>query len=306
VDDMQILRTPDDRFAGLPDFPWEPAYTDVSADGVTLRMAYVQAGPADGPVVLLLHGEPSWSFLYRWMIGPLAAEGFRVIAPDLIGFGRSDKPAAREDYSYDRHVGWVRSLLDALGLADITLFCQDWGGLIGLRLVGEQPERFRAVVAANTGLPTGEHSLGPAFEAWRSYAQETPVFRAGKIVNGGSVRQLSDAEMAAYDAPFPDETYQAGARVFPMLVPASPDAPGAAANRAAWQGLRGFDRPFRTAFGDSDPITGGMAAPLQKFIAGAQGQEHRIVEGAGHFCQEDAGPELAEIVARAARAGAGG
>ena len=303
---MQVLRTPDDRFVDLPDFGWQPAYAEVGADGVTLRMAYVQAGPADGPVVLLLHGEPSWSFLYRWMIGPLAGAGFRVIAPDLIGFGRSDKPAARDDYSYDRHVGWVGSLLDTLGLADITLFGQDWGGLIGLRLVGEQPNRFRAVVASNTGLPTGEHSMGPAFEAWRRYSQETPVFRAGKIVNGGSVRQLTEAEVAAYDAPFPDETYQAGARVFPMLVPATPDAPGAAANRAAWQGLRAFDRPFVTAFGDSDPITGGMAPVLQKLIPGAQGQEHPTVVGAGHFCQEDAGAELAAIVARTARAGAGG
>jgi haloalkane dehalogenase len=298
---MQILRTPDECFADLPDFPWPPGYAEVAAEGVSLRMAYVQAGPADGPVVLLLHGEPSWSFLYRSMIGPLAADGFRVIAPDLIGFGRSDKPAERDAYSYDRHVGWVRSLIDALGLDDITLFGQDWGGLIGLRLVGEQPARFRAVVASNTGLPTGEHPLGPAFTAWRQYSQDTPNFRAGKIVNGGSVRELSAAEIAAYDAPFPDDTYQAGARVFPMLVPETPDAPGAAANRAAWVGLRDYDRPFVTAFGDSDKITGGLAAPLQKLIAGAQGREHPLLVGAGHFCQEDAGAALAALIARTAR-----
>jgi haloalkane dehalogenase len=301
---MQILRTPDERFADLPDFPWQPAYAEVSAEGVALRMAYVQDGPADGPVVLLLHGEPSWSYLYRWMIPPLAAEGFRVLAPDLIGFGRSDKPADRAAYSYDRHVGWVVSLLDALRLDDITLFGQDWGGLIGLRIVGEQPERFRAVVAANTGLPTGHQPLGPAFEAWRRYSQETPQFHAGRIVNGGTCRELSPAEIAAYDAPFPDETYQAGAREFPMLVPETPDAPGAAANRAAWIGLAGYDRPFVTAFGDSDPITGGLAAPLQKLIAGAAGQQHHTLQNAAHFCQEDAGAELAAIVARTARAGA--
>ncbi|HEY3604220.1 MAG TPA: haloalkane dehalogenase [Sporichthyaceae bacterium] len=296
---MQILRTPDECFADLPDFPWAPAYTEVEAEGIALRMAYVAAG--DGPVVLLLHGEPSWSFLYRSMIGPLVDAGFRVIAPDLIGFGRSDKPAERDAYSYDRHVGWVGSLLDALGLGDITLFGQDWGGLIGLRLVGEQPGRFRAVVASNTGLPTGERPLGPAFAAWRTYSQETPNFRAGKIVNGGSVRQLTPAEIAAYDAPFPDDTYQAGARAFPMLVPETPDAPGAANNRAAWVGLAAYDRPFVTAFGDADAITGGMAAPLQKLIAGAQGQDHRLVAGAGHFCQEDAGPELAALIAETAQ-----
>jgi haloalkane dehalogenase len=303
---MQILRTPDARFVDLPDFPWQPAYTEVSAEGVTVRMAHVQAGAADGPVVLLLHGEPSWSFLYRWMIPPLAAEGFRVIAPDLIGFGRSDKPADRADYSYDRHVGWVVSLLDALQLDDITLFAQDWGGLIGLRIVGEQPVRFRAVVAANTGLPTGEHSLGPAFEAWRRFSQESPGFEVGRIVNNGTFRELSAAEIAAYDAPFPDEEYKAGARAFPMLVPGTPDAPGAAANRAAWVGLAAFDRPFVTAFGDSDPISAGMAAPLQKLIAGAAGQEHRTLRNAAHFCQEDAGPELAAMVARTARAAAVG
>jgi haloalkane dehalogenase len=236
------------------------------------------------------------------MIPPLAAEGFRVLAPDLIGFGRSDKPTDREAYSYDRHVGWVVSLLDTLHLEDITLFGQDWGGLIGLRIVGEQPARFRAVVAANTGLPTGHHSLGPAFEAWRRYSQETPQFGVGRIVNGGTYRELSAAEIAAYDAPFPDETYKAGARAFPMLVPGTAEAPGAAANRAAWIGLAAFDRPFVTAFGDSDPITAGMAAPLQKLIAGAAKQEHRTLQNTAHFCQEDAGAELAAIVARAARA----
>ncbi|WP_354701765.1 Haloalkane dehalogenase [Paraconexibacter sp. AEG42_29] len=299
---MEILRTPEDRFADLPDFPWPASYAEVEADGIAVRMAYVEAGPSDGPVVLLLHGEPSWSFLYRFMIGPLADDGFRVIAPDLIGFGRSDKLVGTASYSYDRHARWVASLLDALGLDDITLFCQDWGGLLGLRIVGEQPGRFRAVVASNTGLPTGEQDLGPAFAAWRKFSQEVDEFPVGGIVNGGTGRELTAAEIAAYDAPFPDDSYKAAARIFPTLVPAEPDAPGAAENRAAWIGLAAFDGPFVTAFGDSDPITRGGDRPFQKLVAGAAGQTHHTVAGAAHFCQEDAGPELARIVADTARA----
>jgi haloalkane dehalogenase len=294
---MEILRTPKERFAAVPDFAWPIRCVEVEADGIAVRMAFVDAGPADGPVALLLHGEPSWSFLYRWMIGPLVEQGLRVIVPDLIGFGRSDKPAERSAYTYDRHVTWLADLLDALELRDITLFCQDWGGLLGLRIVGEQPERFAAVVASNTGLPTGEHPLGEGFEAWRRYSQEVEDFQVGRIVDGGTGRALSDAEIAAYDAPFPDDRYKAGARVFPALVPGSPDAPGAAANRAAWQGLLRFERPFVTAFGDADPITRGGDAVLQKLIPGAAGQPHRTLAGAAHFSQEDAGPELAALVA---------
>jgi len=298
---MEILRTPDERFADLPDWHWEPSYVEVEADGIRARMAYVDAGPADGRVVLLAHGEPSWSYLYRFMIGPLTEQGLRVIAPDLIGFGRSDKPVDRDAYSYDRHVAWLTGLLDALDLRDITLFCQDWGGLLGLRIVGEQPERFAGVVVSNTGLPTGEHSLGPAFEAWRAFSQQSEEFPIGHIVNGGTGRELSPQEIAAYDAPFPDDRYKAGARMFPALVPSEPDAPGAAANRAAWEGLMRFERPFVTAFGDSDPITKGGDAPFVKLVPGAAGQPHRTIEGAAHFCQEDAGPELAAIVAEVAQ-----
>ena len=293
---MEILRTPEHRFERLPGFAWEPLYVDVEAEGVSLRMAYVEDGPADGPVVLLLHGEPSWSFLYRHMIGPLAASGCRVIAPDLVGFGRSDKPAERSAYTYDRHVGWVSSLLDALELQDITLFGQDWGGLIGLRIVGEQPGRFAAVVASNTGLPTGEQSLGEAFEAWRRFSQEAPSFDIGQIVNAGTARTLDGDEIAAYDAPFPDDRYKAGARQFPALVPNTPDAPGAAAARAAWEGLRTFDRPFVCAFGDSDPITRGGDEAFLELVPGAAGQAHRTIAEAAHFCQEDAGQALAETI----------
>jgi haloalkane dehalogenase len=299
---MDILRTPDERFADLPDFPWAPQYADVTAEGHTVRMAYIDEGPRDGRPVLLLHGEPSWSFLYRSMVAPLAAAGLRVVAPDLIGFGRSDKPAAREDYTYARHVAWVADLVARhLDLRGATLFGQDWGGLIGLRVAAEHEERFAAIVASNTFLPTGDQSLGEGFEAWRAFSQQVPEFPVGRIVDGGTARALSDAEIAAYDAPFPDESYKEGARQVPVLVPAGPDDPAAAANRAAWDVLRAWRKPFVCAFGDQDPITRGADAVLRKLIPGAEGQTHETLAGAAHFSQEDAGPRLAEIVAAVAR-----
>ena len=293
---MDVLRTPDERFAHLPEWPYAPRYLDVAADGgPALRMHYVDEGPRDADPVLLLHGEPSWAFLYRTMIGPLVAAGHRVVAPDLVGFGRSDKPAAREDYTYARHVDWTRALLEQLDLRAITLFGQDWGGLIGLRLVGEHPDRFARVVASNTFLPTGDQPAGEAFEAWRTFSQTVPEFPVGRILQGGTARELPDDVLRAYDAPFPDESYKAGARAFPALVPTTPDDPASAANRAAWETLRAFDKPFLTAFGDSDPITRGADAVLQEHIAGAQGLPHTTVSGA-HFVQEDAGPELARVI----------
>lgn len=297
---MQVVRTPEERFAELPDFPWPPQYLDVEGPGAPrVRMAYVEAGPGDGPVVVLLHGEPSWSFLYRKMIAPLSAAGCRVLAPDLIGFGRSDKPTSVDDYSYARHVAWMASWFEQLGLGDVTLFCQDWGGLIGLRLVGERPDWFARVVASNTFLPTGDQPLGRAFEAWREFCLTTPTLDIGSIVAKGTARGLDPDVQAAYDAPFPDESYKAGARVFPKLVPASPDDPAAAANRAAWQVLMQWNKPFLTAFGDSDPITKGADMLLQSLIPGAKGQPHTTIERAGHFVQEDAGAELAQVVLRA-------
>lgn len=300
---MEILRTPDERFAGLPGWPYESRFAEVG-DG--LRMAYVDVGPPAGRPVLLLHGEPSWSYLYRSMIGPLADAGLRVIAPDLIGFGRSDKPAAREDYTYASHMMWLTTLVvDVLGLRDVVLFGQDWGGLLGLRLAAEQEDRFGAIVASNTFLPTGDRPLGEGFEQWRAFSQNVPEFPVGVIVNGGTARDLSPAEVAAYDAPFPDESYKSGARQFPALVPAAPDDPAAPANRAAWEVLQRWDKPFVCAFGDQDPITRGADRVLRELIPGAAGQAHVTVEGAAHFCQEDAGPELAEvIVATAATAAA--
>jgi haloalkane dehalogenase len=296
---MKTLRTPDERFENLPDFDFAPHYAEV-ADGAggTLRVHYLREGAPDAPVVLLLHGEPSWSFLYRKMIPVLTAAGLQVVAPDLVGFGRSDKPTERSDYSYAAHVGWMRELLfDQLDLTEVTLVCQDWGGLIGLRLVGEHPDRFARVVAANTMLPTGDVSPGEAFFNWQRFSQEVEVFPTGFIVNSGCATDLSPEVQAAYDAPFPDETYKAGARAFPMLVPSSPDDPAHDANVAAWVGLAAFPRPFLTAFSDSDPITKGGYRVLQSQIAGAQGQPHTTIEGGGHFLQEDRGPELARVVA---------
>lgn len=299
---MDVVRTPDERFEQLPGYPWAPAYTEVPAgDGsdAVLRVHYVDDGPADAAeTVLLLHGEPSWSYLYRTMVPPLVAAGHRCVAPDLVGFGRSDKPAARTDYTYARHVGWLTAaLFDNLDLADVTLVCQDWGGLLGLRLVGEHPKRFRRVVAANTGLPTGDTAMGDAFMAWQRFSQEVETMPIGAIVNGGCTTDLDPEVVAAYDAPFPDERYKEGARQFPLLVPTRPDDPAAEANRRAWETLRAFDRPFLCAFSDSDPITRGADAQFMAEVPGARGRPHTTIEGGGHFLQEDRGPALAAVVA---------
>jgi haloalkane dehalogenase len=295
---METLRTPDERFTDLPDFPFEPHYVEVpDGDGGSLRVHYLDEGPPEGGIVLLMHGEPSWSYLYRRMIPVLTRAGLRAIAPDLVGFGRSDKPAHRTDYTYQRHVDWMRAaLFDALDLSAVTLVCQDWGGLIGLRLVGEHPDRFARVVAANTFLPTGDNHPGEAFLAWQRFSQEVETFPVGAIVNGGCVTDLAPEVVAAYDAPFPDESYKEGARQFPVLVPTRPDDPASAANRAAWGVLEQYDRPFLTAFSDRDPITAGADRVLRERIPGAAGQPHTTIEGGGHFLQEDRGEELARVV----------
>ncbi|WP_420427907.1 haloalkane dehalogenase [Algiphilus sp.] len=294
---MKLLRTPEERFARLPDFPYAPHYTDL--DGV--RMAHVEDGPKDGPVVLLLHGEPTWSFLYRHMIPPLAQAGMRAMAPDLIGFGRSDKPTRVSDYSYQRHVDWVWQWVEAQGLREITLFCQDWGSLIGLRLAGSYPERFARVVVGNGMLPTAEHGVPLAFHLWRAFALYAPIFPAGRIVDIGSARRLSKAERQAYDAPFPSSRYQAGARAFPALVPTHANDPAVPANRAAWQVLGNFHKPFLTVFGTGDPILGRADRALQRHVPGAAGQPHDRLPG-GHFIQEDQGPALAQRILALIRA----
>lgn len=294
---MKALRTPDEFFNKLPDYAFLPHYINVD-DGESgeLRMHYLDEGSPDAPVVLMLHGEPSWAYLYRKMIPLVVAAGYRVIAPDLIGFGRSDKPIERTDYTFQRHVDWGNSLLDQLQIYDITLVCQDWGGMIGLRLVGEQPARFARVVAANTSLMTGDYDPGEYFLKWLAYSQTVPDFNAGDIVQKGVTVQLPDDVIAAYNAPFPDDRYKAGARQFPTLVPIKPDDPAASACRAAWSGLMQFRKPFLTAFSDKDPITAAGAAVLQKLIPGCKGQPHTTIVNGGHFLQEDQGEQFAQVV----------
>ena len=290
---MEALRTPDERFTGLPGYAFGPHYL-TTRDG--LRIHHVDEGSRGAAPVLMLHGEPSWSYLYRKMIPIVAAAGHRVVAPDLIGFGRSDKPVRRADYTYQRHVDWMWAVIESLDLRRVTLVCQDWGGLIGLRLVAEHPERFARVVAANTFLPTGDQPAGPAFLAWQKYSQETPDFHVGGIVKGGCAGDLPPDVIAAYDAPFPDDRHKAGARQFPLLVPTSPEDPAAAPNRKAWEVLRRWEKPFLTAFSDGDPITRGGDRRFQQAIPGAKGQAHATIAGGGHFLQEDRGEELARVV----------
>lgn len=294
---MQFLRTPEECFANLPGYTFAPHYVQVpdGEDG-SLRLHYVDEGPRDGEVVLLLHGEPSWSYLYRKMVPILASAGLRAVAPDLIGFGKSDKPCERADYTYARHVAWIWSCIDQLQLEAITLVCQDWGSLIGLRLAGEHPERFARVVVANGGMPTGDQQLPEAFFTWREFSQTVDVLPVGMIIAGGCAMPVSPEIVAAYEAPFPDERYKAGARQFPALVPAHPEDPASAANRSAWAALMKWEKPFLTAFSDKDPITRGGDKLLQSLVPGTRGQPHTTVRDAGHFLQEDKGEELAQVV----------
>lgn len=300
---MDALRTPDDRFDDLPGYPFAPRYAEVAADGGTadgsrLRMHYLDEGPADAAVTfVLLHGEPSWSYLYRTMIPILVAAGHRCVAPDLIGFGRSDKPTEGANYTFASHVEWMRELLfDRLALDGVTLFGQDWGGMIGLRLVGEHPERFARVCIGNSGLPTGDEHTADALAKWQEFARTTPTFPIGDVIRFGCTGELTPEVVAAYEAPFPDESHKAGARVFPSLIPTSPDDEASAANRAAWESLARFERPFLCAFSDRDPITAGADARLLDTVPGTAGQPHTTIVGAGHFLQEDAGEEVAKLL----------
>jgi len=297
-DVVRVLRTPDDRFTELPDFAYEPHYAEVpDPDGGTLRMSYVAAGPTDGPVVLLLHGEPSWSYLYRTMLPVLAGAGLRAIAPDLVGFGRSDKPAEVTDHSYARHVEWLRALVcDVLELRGVTFVGQDWGGLLGMRLVAEHPDRFSGIVAANTGLPTGDQEMPEEWWDFHDTVANAQTLDVARFVRAGTRRELPAAVCAAYDAPFPDETYKAGPRALPALVPTNPDDPASDANRFAWAKLSMMDIPFLCAFADGDPITGSMKSVLLRTMRGAQELDHPVIVDAGHFLQEDAGERLAGVV----------
>ncbi len=303
---MRALRTPDERFADLPDFPFESHYVEIpatpeeggqNADDGELRVHYLDEGPADAAPVLLLHGEPSWGYLYRHMIPPLVAAGHRVVVPDQVGFGRSDKPVEMGDYTYARHVAWMSSLVfEHLGLNDVTFFGQDWGGLIGLRLVTAAPDRFSRIVLSNTGLPTGAPPPGEAFMAWQKFSQNSPAFPVGELINRACVSDLLPSEIAAYDAPFPDDSYKAGARIWPSLVVTSPDGPEGAENAAAWEVLKVWEKPLLCCFSDQDPVTRGGDKPFRALVPGARGQPHRTIEGGGHFVQEDCGLELAQLI----------
>ena len=304
---MEFLRTPDERFSNLPGFAFAPHYVQVDdAEGGSLRLHYLDEGPTDAPVVLMLHGEPSWSFLYRKMIPIVTAAGYRVIAPDLIGFGKSDKPTQRTDYTYQRHVDWVRSLLQQLGLKDMTLVCQDWGGLIGLRLAAEEPALFARIVAANTilpGFPMGDPRVkavfGPVaklrttlgFGSWFTFSQVVPRWTAGLVITMGTARRMPRDVRRAYDAPYPDHRYMAGARVFPRLVPSD-----MANNKAAWRQLVRWEKPFLCAFSDKDPVMSAMAGILPAIVPGCAGQPHTTIRNGGHFLQEDQGEDLAQVV----------
>lgn len=326
---MDSLRTPDERFRNLPDWPYAPHHVEVpDGEGGALRMHYVDEGPASAAPILCLHGQPTWSYLYRKMIPILVGAGHRVIAPDLVGFGRSDKPTRISDYSYARHVAWLRAFVEALDLRGVDLICQDWGGLLGLRVVAECPERFARVITSNTGLPDGRgvpldaapalralyanlpvprtmadvgggfvsaaKDGAPAFMDWQKHCAESPEFTPENVMRT-MCPELSPAEIAAYAAPFPDERHRAGARRFPELVPILPDDPSIPDNRRAWASLARFTKPFLTAFTDRDPVTAGWHERFQLEVPGAAGQPHATIRGAGHFVQEDAGPELARI-----------
>jgi haloalkane dehalogenase len=325
---MKIVRTPDNRFENLPGYPFAPNYSEVpDGEGGQLRIHHVDEGPADGEIVLCLHGQPSWSYLYRHMIPVFVEAGYRVIAPDLVGFGRSDKPSERANYTYANHVAWMSAWLEGLDIQGANLFCQDWGGLIGLRLVAAYPERFARVVAANTGLPDGGglpkeaakpmHELyatipivpasdlfkhfadkdgPPGFFFWRKYCAESPDFSVGDVMSTSNGGELAPALRAAYEAPFPGPEYEAGARQFPSLVPIFPDDVEIPANLKAWESLAAYSKPFRTSFASDDPVTAGMQAVLEKRVAGASDVDHIIIEGAGHFLQESHGPEVAKAM----------
>ena len=269
--------------------PTSPIWVEV--DG--LRMAWIDTGPADGPVVLLLHGEPTWGYLYRRMIPPLVEAGFRCVVPDLIGFGRSDKPTEREVYTYARHVVWLEAFLDTIALPPSTLFAQDWGGLIGLRVAANRPDRFDRIAIGNTGLPVGQ-SLGPGFDSWLEASQTMAFMDVGRMLQRATqARELTEAEMDAYRAPFPDEIHMAGARQFPTLVPITPDHGGVAENLAAWEVLDQWDKPLLTLWCPDDPVLGQLHHEFIERVPGAAGQPHQELTPGGHFLQDDRGEDIA-------------
>jgi len=289
---MKLLNTPEERFKDLPDFRFESHFIEV--DGINIH--YIDEGTNQEEVILLMHGEPSWSFLYRHMIPILVKGGYRVLAPDLVGFGRSDKPTEQGDHTYKKHVEWMTKWLKLLNIGNITLFCQDWGSLIGLRIAIENQERFKRIILSNGGLPTGEERMSNAFSNWREFSRTATKFYVGRIIQGATTTKLSRDILNAYEAPFPDDSFKAGARIMPSLVPISKDDPEHEANKKAIEQFKKWEKPFLTAFADEDPITRGGYKFWQENVPGAQGQKHTTVKNAGHFVQEDKGPELANLI----------
>lgn len=314
---IRVVRTPDHRFEDLPDYPFAARYLQVHAEDLEpIRMHYLDEGPRDGPVALLLHGQPTWSYLYRSVVPVLVRHGIRVIAPDNIGFGRSDKPTLATDYTFARHVAWTRSLVTGLDLRKVTLVAQDWGGPLGLSVLAEEPDRFAAVVAANTILHTADPALADRL-TWAVhrtgdsrvvieeglldyllYTQRAPQLRASDFIGAATVNPLSQDVLAAYDAPFPGPAHTAGLRQMTALLPLTPNDPGARIGRRTMRALRDFDRPFVTAYSDGDPATRGWESVFQEAVPGARGQAHITIADAGHFLQEDAGDVLADTIAR--------
>ncbi|UCB60972.1 MAG: haloalkane dehalogenase [Candidatus Bathyarchaeota archaeon] len=293
---MELLRTPTERFEDLLSYPFEPNYFQINENGLSLRLHYVDEGTKDADPVLLMHGEPTWSFLYRHMIPILTKAECRVIVPDLIGFGKSDKLTQIKAHTYRKHVKWITKFVETLDLKRISMFCQNWGSLIGLRVAAENSERFHRIVLSNGGLPTGAEKMTKAFINWRETARTIGHFPVGQIVQAGTVSELSDDVIAGYDAPFPEEKYKAGARALPSLVPTSTEDPEHEANKKAIERFRNWRKPFLTAFSDSDPITRGGDQLFQKIVPGARGQAHKTIRDAGHFVQEDQGPECAKTI----------
>lgn len=288
---MSVIRTPEERFSKLPDFPYAPHYVEVNG----LRVHYVDEGK--GETILCLHGEPSWSFLYRKMIAAMSKQ-HRVVAMDFIGFGRSDKYTEREAYTFQMHLDTLMGFIKAVGLEHITVVVQDWGGLIGLAAVAHMPERFARLVIMNTGLPTGKGKPSEAFLAWRSYAESHPDMDIGQSMQGGVAcpEKLTPEIIAAYEAPFPDVTYKAGAAVWPLLVPISPECPASAEMRHAREVLSGWNKPALVMFSDKDPITGGGEKFFRSLIPTAKDQPEIVIKDAGHFLQEEKGEEIAQHI----------
>ncbi|MCL4106628.1 UNVERIFIED_CONTAM: hypothetical protein GTU68_009762 [Idotea baltica] len=294
---MPVLRTPDHHFENLPNFNFEPHYAEINDQNLgKIRIHYVDEGPADAPIMLCMHGEPSWSYLYRTMIPVLVDAGLRVLAPDLVGFGRSDKPSEQDDYSFQKHVDWMTQWVEQLDVKNATLVAQDWGGLIGLRLVADMPLRFSRVTISNTGLPTGDGTPSDAFAAWLDFSKNDAAFDIGMIINDFGSGSLTEPEQDAFRAPFPDDSYKAGARIFPSLVPSSKDDPARDANLAAWEVLKQWEKPFLCCFSDKDPITGGGDKVFYKLVPGCAGQPHTTLHG-GHFIQQQDGERWASIIA---------